>query len=421
MTLVALCAAHARLGQEAGVLMQSFWRDESGQATVIMLIAIVFLMGAAAFSVEGIRIFAERRSAQNAADAAALAGALAICNGQDAVPPASRRAADNGFQPGAMTEVEIYRPPVDGPSAGNPDYVEVRIVSRIPTSLLGLVYMGPLETTAMAVGHCHFQRAGAQAALFAGSNSCQNSLQWTASQSRIRGNVHSNHDLHIAGGSNWVEGSATYVSSLDTPPDKVTFVPGPPANPTMITFQPYPVSYLAADYAPGGTRASLAEAGGEYVSCNCDLDIQWLEDHGYYDPSTNRIRRGLYYASGRIHLAGNGLIGEGVTFVAREGIRLSNSNHRVSPYLDGLLLFTDQRLPGGAQCNSPVIQLSGSFHQWSGLIYAPGGAIHLSGAEDVGIRGSLIGHTITMAGSTIDIEHEPAYLPPPPPKVQLAQ
>ena len=53
-----------------------------GQALIIFVFALIGLVGMTGLAVDGTHILAERRRAQNAADTAAMAGALAKVNGQ---------------------------------------------------------------------------------------------------------------------------------------------------------------------------------------------------------------------------------------------------------------------------------------------------------------------------------------------------
>src|SRR5215208_8361157 len=50
---------------------------ERGQALIMIALAVVGLFGFSALAIDGSRIFSDRRHAQNAADTAALAAALA--------------------------------------------------------------------------------------------------------------------------------------------------------------------------------------------------------------------------------------------------------------------------------------------------------------------------------------------------------
>ena len=51
--------------------------QERGQALIMIALAVVGMFGFSALAIDGSRVFSDRRHAQNAADTAALAAALA--------------------------------------------------------------------------------------------------------------------------------------------------------------------------------------------------------------------------------------------------------------------------------------------------------------------------------------------------------
>ncbi|MEW6569318.1 MAG: pilus assembly protein TadG-related protein [Chloroflexota bacterium] len=55
---------------------------ERGQAIVLLALGFVILLASTGLAIDGGMVYTERRRAQNAADAAAMAGALAILNGR---------------------------------------------------------------------------------------------------------------------------------------------------------------------------------------------------------------------------------------------------------------------------------------------------------------------------------------------------
>jgi hypothetical protein len=388
---------------------------------VIMLLMIILFLGVAAFTIDGLRIFIDRRSSQNAADASALAGALAICDGEDPVAPAAARAADNGFTDAPDHPIRISYPPASGPYAGDPTSIQVEIIAHTTGTFIRLFYSGVLESTSTAVARCDFHTVGSHAALFGGSLTCQNTVDWSGSDTLIQGDVHSNHDLHIGGHTNTIQGAVTFVASVDAPPGNVVYEPPPPANPRRVPIQSYPVDFSLRDFAPGGPVANAAEARGEYAHCDCRMDMNWLEDHGWYDPASDTLKAGLYYSSGTIVISANHLTSSGATLVSDGEITLSGSSHRIAPYAYGVLLFSGRDLSGNAQCNSPAIRLSGSQNIWSGLMFAPDGAIQLSGASSSTLDGSLIGYSLSLNGSNMLIRENRDYLPPRPPTVSLVE
>src|SRR6185503_8867856 len=59
-------------------------KSERGQALIIFALAAIALFGIVGLAIDGSAKFSDRRHAQNAADSAALAGALAIVNDKTA-------------------------------------------------------------------------------------------------------------------------------------------------------------------------------------------------------------------------------------------------------------------------------------------------------------------------------------------------
>ena len=146
-------------------------RSEKGQIIILLAVGIVILLGFTALAIDGGMVFFDRRSAQNAADASALAGGYELAkNPWDAVTLRSRitaaaqgLASDNQYGEdsgknvtvelldAAMQPILIPVPPnpipddyVVDPNAGNTQYVRVTITSSVNTSFLHFVYNGPV-------------------------------------------------------------------------------------------------------------------------------------------------------------------------------------------------------------------------------------------------------------------------------------
>lgn len=133
-------------------------KHEQGQITVLMVFAVVALFGAAALSIDGGLLYFQRRAAQSAADNAAMTGALAITKGYDATQIDTivhERTIQNGFDNSSDdVEVHVFWPPqAPNAYAGNSNFIQVIITSRIPLAFTPFVYEGPVEVTVEAVGH----------------------------------------------------------------------------------------------------------------------------------------------------------------------------------------------------------------------------------------------------------------------------
>jgi hypothetical protein len=132
--------------------MKSKKISEHGQALVIIALAAVVLFGFVALAIDGSAKFSDRRHAQNAADTAALAGALALVNDQtslvNGVPvwklDALDRAKDNGYANDLVKDqVWVYEcndpnrssAPLDcGPYEGDANHILVVILSHVDTT-----------------------------------------------------------------------------------------------------------------------------------------------------------------------------------------------------------------------------------------------------------------------------------------------
>ena len=109
-------------------------RKQRGQILIIIVIAMVGIVGIAGLVIDGGSTYLDRRSAQNAADSAALAGAIIRVNSpdQDWVGAVISSAAENGYNnDGVKNTVEVYSPPQSGPYAKNVEYAQVIITSHV--------------------------------------------------------------------------------------------------------------------------------------------------------------------------------------------------------------------------------------------------------------------------------------------------
>jgi hypothetical protein len=100
-----------------------------------------------------------RRQMQNAADAAAIAAAQALGNGQDYSAAASQAAAQNGFTSGQSTPLSSYpvsittATPSGGSYSGDAEAIQVTLSQLQQTYFLRVLGINSLATKASAVGY----------------------------------------------------------------------------------------------------------------------------------------------------------------------------------------------------------------------------------------------------------------------------
>jgi hypothetical protein len=119
-----------------------------GQALILMALAAIGLFAVTGLAIDGSAKFSDRRHAQNAADTAAVAGALALARGDTSWEyDAEQRAFENGYDDSHLrtdvssNDVWIYNPPNSGPYSDCSDlthfdchdYVQVIIDSNVNT------------------------------------------------------------------------------------------------------------------------------------------------------------------------------------------------------------------------------------------------------------------------------------------------
>jgi Flp pilus assembly protein TadG len=132
-----------------------FGRDdgESGQAVVLFAIMMLALLFAVGLAIDAGQLFSAKRAEQEAADAAAFAGAVVLYQqgtGSQAITAARTDALTNGYSSGAClmstpgscfdaatnTTVAVYWPPISGTYNGNNKHIEVVITRQVQTALV---------------------------------------------------------------------------------------------------------------------------------------------------------------------------------------------------------------------------------------------------------------------------------------------
>jgi hypothetical protein len=153
--------------------MKYQFKYQGGQALIIIAFAIIGLVGITGLAVDGSMAFSDRRHAQNAADTAAIAGAMARieAGAQAKADPtitdddivaaltiaAMNMALENGYDSNPVSNtVEVYTCDMPASScgahyAGDPDYVQVIIESHIDTFFAGVVGIAQMHNRVQAV------------------------------------------------------------------------------------------------------------------------------------------------------------------------------------------------------------------------------------------------------------------------------
>ena len=376
-----------------------------GQALIVIALALAGLIGILGLVVDGGNAFLDRRKAQNAADAAALAGALARIRGEDMVTTAFASAAQNGYNNDSITnKVELFSPPKDGPHSTNVEYIQIIITSHIDTYFARIVGRSRITNVVQAVARTkssdYGQLLNGMAVVsLAPSSNCGNQkafwLHGNATLSISGGGVfinsnnetcallqHGNGSIHINDGYKIeVVGGA----SLQKP---LLFSPGVVVGAPSIN---YPPPFFMPEIDCEGETAQVSEDGTSMSPG------EWADD--FPPEGVTHLESGAYCLENGMNINGP-LQGSDVVFKVIDGdVRFGNANIVLDPQDDGnnagLLIYLPQ------ENKSRVVLDGGPESIISGTILAPASHIVINGNSSAsGFQSQIIGYTIEAGGSS---------------------
>ena len=396
--------------------------SESGQALVLLALAFIILLGSAGLAIDAGMVYTERRRAQNAADAAAMAGAFTILNGGDPIAAAYARSVDNGFDNNqADNWVEVYRPPIHGPTTGDINHIEVQIRSRVEPVFSQLVFTGPLENTVTAIARARPPTVAplvdGQALVGLAPHGC--SVVWSHgdSVSLIEGSgifvnsddpdcalvANGGNDLVVNGGSifvvgGWEIGNNSSISPLPT--SGVAQIQAPEVVPPTCS-QDAVVDNVAGTITPGNISS---------------LDIT---------NGTWTLGAGIYCIDDGMRINGGSVTGHDVMFYVRDGAVSWSGNANLhldapddGPYA-GMLLYQDPSDTDRATLNGD----SGSYIE--GTIFVPGAEVQVNGTGGAdGFHSQIVAYKVDLSGTAdLHVVYDPDenFVLREPGKVDLAE
>ncbi len=407
---------------------------EKGQAIILIVFSIIGLVGMSALAIDGGNAYLERRKTQNAADSAALSGAIARIEGDHWREVALASAKSNGYDNNGITNtVELNTPPIGGIYADNPEYIQVIITSYLDTFFGPVIGIPQVIVSTQAISQTKPAEYGqmfdgyALVSLAPHSKCEVKRAFWIHSEATITlegGGLFVNSDnpecAYIQEGSGGVridEGfpfSIVGGASIQKPK---LHTPFPPQTGAI------PMSYPPAFQMPkAGCGSKIAEVVGEDGSSMSPGN--WDDD--FPPEGVSNLEAGIYCIGGDVLVdSGEKLIGSNVILVIEHGrlhfgagaeIQLRG---RHSGDLQGLLIYVPLE-------NHKVIALNGNFDsRYQGTILAPSADIHLNGINSsAGYHSQIIGYYIEVDGTdniVIDYKDEQNYDAYRMPEVLLSQ
>lgn len=386
-----------------------------GQALVLIALALVGLAGIAGLVVDGGNAFLDRRSAQNAADSAALSAAFhRIRGGQDVVPAALKSAADNGYDNNGTTNiVEVYSPPHSGSHAGDINYIQVIITSHVTTYFARVIGRNSITnvvtSTARTKGAENTALMDGAALISLAPNSDCNDQKafW----------IHGSAALDVTGGGIFVNSNNETCAFLQSGNGSVrvnnghgiSVVGGASIQKTPLVVPGVAVGMIPVGYPPPFFLPEI----------QCEEEAEISEDGSSMSPGSwtkrfppegvTELEPGVYCLEDGMDIK-SGLEGKDVTIKVTAGeVRFDGTSQIALDAPDsgetaGLLIF----MP--VENNSSVLLDGGPGSSIQGTILVPGAPILLKGMNfESGFQSQIIGYTIDVEGaSTIKIIYNAA-------------
>ncbi len=300
--------------------------NESGQALVLVAVVLLGLVAMLGLALDGGMMYMDRRMTQNAADAAALAGAARLGEGRDDGQIWSTVQEYALTRNAATVVTGTYMPSGNAVGGGSvpANSTGVRVFAqRVMTPTFAAVLgMGPTVVRAAAAAQYHLQNNSCGGyVVWAHGTSCKVTLEWTGSGGMLVGTVHSNGSVKVGGSAHVISGTCEYVTTVQDNNSSIDYE-------KVTASANYPVEWNIEDYRPGGRAALAAQAQGKYFVHNCS---DWQ-----ISSSEHTLAEGLHYCHGDVHISGSNQFGN-VTIVAEGMIHISASDSTYNTFCDGLL------------------------------------------------------------------------------------
>lgn len=377
-----------------------------GQVLVLFALCSLVLIGALALALDVGYLLSERRQAQSAVDAAALAGGVAVLHGESA-SSASAAAIDylrdNGLRlngpDAASVEIDVQGSRKDG-------RVEVEVTVPVQRFFVGAIYTGDWGVTARAVAEIHDDR-----------HADYGLITFKQPGTKFNGN----NSIKV------INGSAMSNFAVDANPSNAhEFI----VDGTIDSAGP--IKNANGNWrAPGGMRANIAPIddplGSIAPPSPSGMDV-------YTNPCSNGCTwyPGVY-RNGSVTIRNTITLMPGIYYFDNFDISFQNTNSRIEG--NGVLLYFDEDstfdpkngemyvtaapsslYPGGkdgmvfwyANCNK-IVSRGNTDYYFEGIYYAPCADLEFRGTPNTPVnRGQMIVGSVDMRGTGkiwIDYNH----------------
>lgn len=437
--------------------------DESGQSTILAALSLSLVtIGFLAFAIDVGYMFHEKRMAQAAADAAALAAAEEVTYdgtgtiGTDAQNAANTAATLNGFSTSQATDPATVTLTLQnsgnysnaGSTTTPSNWVQAQVSEPIPTFFLRGLLPGKDTLTVSATAIASGGQSSPTCVCLEGTSgqdlNMSNDAQLTARSCGVTVDSSSSNAIGIVGSGNVCASSLSAVASSWDNSGNInnggSICSGTKAiqgltsacKPPMPAAPTYSSSQCTADplksYGNGGSAYTVGPGssngttqGGSTI-CYSALTVGANGDAVTLNPGVYVINGGeLHFESGtgnKSNLGGQGVLfyltngaslvidnGANVNLVAGGNPESGGGTAASTETYNGILVYEDPGNGGSDAGDTQAISVQGgSSTYFNGAIYAPLAAITLGNGSGSSVNADIVAQTLTMnGGGTLNV------------------
>jgi Flp pilus assembly protein TadG len=406
----------------ARALRSRLLSDDSGQSTMIIVVFIgLFLLGFVALGLDVGFMFHQKRMAQAAADAAAVAAAeeMSSGNASNEQTVANAMAKANGFDPNATLNpaTVTLSSPSSGNYSGSSTYIQAVVSKSIPTFFFGAFNRADTSLTVSAKAVAGGGLSSPTCVCLEESSgqglSMSNNAQLTAPQCGVTVDSNSGNAVGITGSAElsalslgtvsntWNNsGNINNSGSISSTTKVVQNIPTQckpsitaPTLPTGLPCYSNPIQgwTQANNYTGVYTLPLASETTSSNTVCYTSLDTSQSASVTFSPGYT-------YYIQGNLNTGGGApLTGNGVSFYVGGTVNIANgvTSNLSAPTVNGVpgTLF----YVGG----STVTIDGGSSSNFSGLVFAPSAAVTMNNGTGTTLNMDFVAQSLSLSGGAV--------------------
>lgn len=398
---------------------------QRGAILVLFAITFPFLMAFSAIAVDLGTVYVQRVHLQNAADAAALAGAYQLGNSSDdpAVNSAVSYTAKNSPSDITVTSSDSTMPSEEKQINLSSDInrkssystIEVQLRERVP--LYFFRYFGmenmPIAVTAKAQYTGASTSHGLFTSAIIGGNTTDRSIYWATTPLTVIGDIQTNGKIYLNGPYESTLENGSIIGSTKSVNDIWS-------NPNGYAMK----DVTSSNYSQGSINISLSSASSPnpvtneiatYISNIADMTLEARQNSEiYYDPTLTSYQFNGSNAQNTDypHISSGTAA---TTFNSSESWKVYYLNYHIIIVGGDLIVNIPKGYEPKDNDYTILISLNGSISlqnesSFRGLIYAPNGQILLDG-KSTSIIGSIVGSNILASTPNTVIQHEDLNIP----------